>query len=86
MVAAIGRVAAVLPAAQDVAQVQARGIAGLAEVESAERHTHHGSAQDQLAVCPQIMAAASQSMLSEPPVVVHQRIILAATRPLVSTR
>ena len=82
----VGPVAAVLPAAEDVAGALVRGIAGLAGMESAERHTHRGSAEDQLAVCPQILAAASQSMLSELPVDLRWRITLAAVRLPVSTR
>ena len=83
---AIGLVVAVLPAAEDVAKAQVRGIAGLAEMEPAERHTHRGSADDELVVCLQTLAAASQSMLSELPVVLPKRIILVAVRLLVSTR
>ena len=81
----VGPVAAVLPAVEDVAEALGRAIVGPAE-DAAERHTHRGSAEDQLAVRSQIPAAASRSMLSEPPVVLRQRIVLAVTRPLVSTR
>ena len=62
---AVGPVAAVLPAAEDVAKAQVRGIAGLAEMESAERHKHRESVEDQLAVYFQTLAFAFRPMPSE---------------------
>ena len=60
---AIGTVAVAVLAVGTVAAVLGRGIAGLDDMESAELHKHRESAEDQLVVYLQTLAAAFRSCL-----------------------
>ena len=83
---AIGTVAAALLVAGDVTTAPGRVMAGVADMEPAERHTHRESAEGQLVVYLQALAAASRSMPSELLVAQRQRTNLVAVRLPVSTR